>query len=158
MLTWREFADECPDIAENGLDLLFQHEVGLAYLATVRADGGPRVHPISPLLAKHLLLAFIIPSPKRDDLLRNGLYSMHSFPTRDNDDAFVLSGRAAVITDPVIVGAARDVYLTARRMPQAPPDFDTEKLFEFRIESALHTKTKGWADRSPEHTTWRLPA
>jgi hypothetical protein len=109
-------------------------------------------------VAKHLLLAFIIPSPKRRDLLSSGLYSMHTFPTRDNDDAFVVTGKATEVTDPTIIAAARDVYLTARGMTQAPPDFEAEKLFDFRIESALHTKTRGWADRNPKHQTWRLQA
>jgi hypothetical protein len=154
MLSWQEFASECPDIAEPGLALLFQHDVGLAFLATISSKGAPRLHPISPLVVMPQLLAFIIPSPKRQDLLQRRMYSMHSFPTRDNDDAFAITGRAAPVTDPAITAAARKAYLAARKLTEAPPSFDTERLFEFLIEGALYTKTRGWADWSPQHRVW----
>ena len=44
MLTWAEFAHARPDLAEAGRRLLYQFGVGLGFLATVRADGGPRLH------------------------------------------------------------------------------------------------------------------
>jgi hypothetical protein len=34
----------------GGRDLLYQFGVGLGFLSTVRRDGGPRVHPICPIL------------------------------------------------------------------------------------------------------------
>jgi hypothetical protein len=40
MLTWGEFALERPELAEAGRRMLYQFGVGLAFLATVRADGG----------------------------------------------------------------------------------------------------------------------
>ena len=39
MLTWAEFAHARPELAEAGRRLLYQFGVGLAFLATVRADG-----------------------------------------------------------------------------------------------------------------------
>ncbi len=39
----------------------------------------PRIHPICPAIASGSLLAFIGPSHKRDDLLRDGRYAMHTF-------------------------------------------------------------------------------
>lgn len=39
MVTWKEFAAVESDLAEVGRSLLFQFEVGLAFLATVRKQG-----------------------------------------------------------------------------------------------------------------------
>ena len=69
---WEQFAAARPDLAGAGRDLLYQFGVGLAFLSTVRPDGGPRLHPICPVLVDGRLLAHIIPSPKRDDLHQIG--------------------------------------------------------------------------------------
>jgi hypothetical protein len=42
MKRWIDFAAEQPEMAEAGHALIYQHRVGLGYLATVRKDGGPR--------------------------------------------------------------------------------------------------------------------
>jgi len=93
MVTWGELRSSRPDLADLGRHLLYQFGVGLAFLATVGRDGAPRVHPFCPLLTEADLFAFLVPSPKRDDLLRDGRYAMHSFPCPDNEDAFYLAGR-----------------------------------------------------------------
>ena len=61
-------------------------------MSTVRPDGGPRLHPVCPLIADSGLYAFIIPSPKLNDLRRDGRYALHSYPTDDNEDAFYITG------------------------------------------------------------------
>jgi hypothetical protein len=48
MVTWHEFVVAEPELAEAGRSLLFQFGVGLAFLATVRKDGAPRLHPRAP--------------------------------------------------------------------------------------------------------------
>jgi hypothetical protein len=68
MLTWSDFRQTRPDLAEAGRELLYQLGVGLAFLATVRPDGGPRLHPFCPLVTDDALVAFVIPSPKQRDL------------------------------------------------------------------------------------------
>jgi hypothetical protein len=80
---WAEFATFRPDLAEARRQLLYQFGVGLAFLATVRPDGGPRVHPMCPLLTDEALYGFIVPSPKRADLHRDGRYAIHSFPAEE---------------------------------------------------------------------------
>ena len=50
MATWTEFRRAAPDIEAAGRALLYQHGVGLGYLATVGLRGSPRVHPVCPLL------------------------------------------------------------------------------------------------------------
>jgi hypothetical protein len=98
-LSWSEFGRQRPDLAEAGRALFYQVGVGLAFLSTVRADGGPRLHPMCPLIVGGALVAHIIPSAKRDDLHRDGRYAMHSFPCDDNEDAFYITGRAALVGD-----------------------------------------------------------
>ena len=81
MKRWSEFAAERPDIAEAGSALIYQFRVGLGYLATVRKDGGQRVHPVCPVIANGGLYVFVgNQSPKIHDLLRDGRFALHSFP------------------------------------------------------------------------------
>ena len=44
-LSWSDFANEAGPIAEAGIRLLHQFGIGLAFIATTRKDGGPRLHP-----------------------------------------------------------------------------------------------------------------
>ena len=83
MATWSEFAAAEPRLADGIRALLYQYGPGLGYLATVRADGGPRVHPVCPghhrrrpLLLRHRLA-------QARDLERDGRYALHPFPPED---------------------------------------------------------------------------
>jgi hypothetical protein len=116
MLRWAEFQRVRPDLAEAGRRLLYQFGVGLAFLATVRADGGPRLHPICPLVTDDALLGFLQPSPKRGDLRRDGRYALHAFPPDDNEDAFYLSGRAVPVDDRTRRRAATAQFLAERKL------------------------------------------
>jgi hypothetical protein len=144
-------------LATVGTQLLYQFGVGLAFLATTRADGAPRVHPMCPLLTAEGLFAFIVPSPKRNDLQRDGRYAMHSFPADDNEDAFSLAGRAEEVTDPSLVGALTRQYLEERAMGEPPAAMATWEPFEFSLASCLLTRTTGRGDPAPRHTAWHAP-
>src|SRR5580765_7233173 len=99
MLNWGEFEETQPGLAEAGRALLCQFGVALAFLGTTRRDGAPRVHPIAPQFVGEGLYAFITPSPKRDDLLRDGRYALHSYPRPTDEDAFYITGRAVLVSD-----------------------------------------------------------
>jgi hypothetical protein len=151
MATWRDFVDARPDLAEAGGALLYQHGVGLAFIATIRRDGRPRLHPMCPLLNDNGLFAFIIPSPRQADLRRDGLYSMHSFPCPDNEDAFYLTGRAQLVEDPTARELLGTQFVQERsRFPVEPPAAP-DVLFEFEIDSCLLTRTTGHGDSAPDH-------
>lgn len=154
MLTWRQLTEERPDLAEAGRGLLYQFGVGLAFLATVRKDGGPRTHPMCPILFEDGLYGLIEPGPKRHDLLRDGRYALHCFPPAKNEDAFYVTGRAEHRTDPQLVSAIRSAFFAERGLDEIPPQSDTE-AFEFRIETCLLTRTTGHGDWNPQHTTWK---
>ena len=65
MASWTDFENASPEMAEAGKKLLYQYGVGIAFLATVRKDGAPRLHPICPTVVNGRLYALIGPSHKR---------------------------------------------------------------------------------------------
>ena len=155
VVTWGGFSLERPDLAEAGRGLLYQFGVGLAFLATVRRDGGPRVHPMCPVLTDDGLFAFIVPSPKRDDLVRDGRFAMHAFPADDNEDAFSLTGIAERQMDPGLREALTMRLLDERKQDAPAPGFEEQTLFGFLIDGCLLTRTVGHGDPAPVHTVWR---
>src|SRR3712207_2024300 len=108
MASWTEFAVAEPRLAEAVRALLQQYGPGLAYLATVRPDGGPRIHPVSPVITDEGLFCFVVDSPKRRDLERDGRYALHSYPPEESDDEAYLTGRARPVTDIAVVGRLAD--------------------------------------------------
>jgi hypothetical protein len=157
MLTWRDFQAVQPEAAATGRALLYQVGVGLGFLATVRADGGPRVHPVCPILTDDGLYLFVVASPKRADLLRDPRYALHAFPTDDNEDAFYITGIAESRNDDAAVRAriAQQYLVQERSMHEEPPGFADEHLFELFVNTCLVTKTTGHGDWNPQHTVWR---
>jgi len=158
MATWSEFVADEPPLAAAITALLQQYGPGLAYLATVRADGGPRVHPVSPVITDAGLFCFVVNSPKRRDLERDGRYALHSFPPEDSDDEAYLAGRARAVTDPARVDQlARNLH--------AAPHVDW-RLFEFTVEVAMLTRhgtggatpLAGGRPGRPEVQVWIDPA
>lgn len=129
MASWSEFVVDEPSLAEAIRALMHQYGPGLGYLATVRADGGPRVHPVSPVITDEGLFCFVVDSPKRRDLERDGRYALHSFPPEDSDDEAYLAGRARVVTD-------RDTVARIAHNLRAAPRVDW-RLFEFTVDVAM---------------------
>jgi hypothetical protein len=153
LLRWSEFEAARPDLAEAGREMLYQFGIGLAFLSTVRADGGPRLHPFCPVLVGGALVAHIIPSAKRDDLHRDGRYALHSFPCPEGEDAFYLTGRAALVTDEGLAAEGAAQFL-AERDAGEPDGFGDGEFFEFRITRCLLTRTNGRNDWNPRHVIW----
>lgn len=151
MATWNEFETDAPDLAEAGKKLLYQFGVGLGFLATLRKDGAPRLHPICPTVVDGRLYALIGPTPKRADLKRDGRYALHTFPAVEVDDEFLVMGRAKFIDDPAIADAVRN-DLVARGMTSIAD----ELTFEFGIERVMHAKYPGghgtWP---PKYSIWK---
>jgi hypothetical protein len=157
-IRWEEFAAARPDLAGPGGDLLYQFGVGLAFLSTVRPDGGPRLHPFCPVLIEGRLVAHIIPSPKRDDLDRDPRYALHSFPVPDNEDAFYLTGSAFRVNDGGLAERAAAQFIAEREMATIPPEFYAGLFYEFLIARCLLTRTTGRDDWTPQHLVWSSPS
>ena len=75
MTSWGEFASVAAELAAFGAKRL---TMNTAYLATVREDGTPRVHPVTPIVGEGRLMLFMEPtSPKGKDLQRGSHYQLH---------------------------------------------------------------------------------
>lgn len=150
---WKHLRKERPELADAGRRLFYQFGVGLAFLGTVRRDGGPRLHPVCPFFTDDGLYLFVVPSPKRDDLHRDRRYALHSYPCPDNEDAFYLVGEAVLESADAEIRAG---FLAERGWTDTPPpDWHSQQVFELLIQRVLYTKTTGHADFSPVHTVWR---
>jgi hypothetical protein len=154
VVSWRSFAQQQPEMAAQGRSLLYQHGVGLAFLATVGRDGHPRVHPVCPLLTDEGMFVFVVPSPKQRDLERSGSYALHSFPCPDNEDAFYVTGHAALVSDGGRRAALAGQFVREREAIGVAAPSDDDALFEFEIESCLLTRTTGHGDPAPDHQVW----
>ena len=152
-LTWAGFAEKEPALAKRGRVLLYpfgDDQVALGFLATTRADGGPRVHPVCPALLGGGLYVFVIgASPKRADLARDGRYALHCFPAQKDDESFYCTGPAREISDARARAAAVPGFAHAVR--------DDESLFELRLSRVLHTiwENPRTPETRPIYRRWR---
>lgn len=129
MVSWSQFVTSAPELAAQVRALFEQYGQGLGYLATVRADGGPRVHPVAPVITDDGLYCFVLPSPKRRDLERDGRYALHAFPPEDSNDEAYLTGVATPVTDRARVSRLAEAS-------RAAPGRDW-RIFELQIDVAM---------------------
>lgn len=151
MVTWKAFAEAAPELAQVGRALLNQFGVGLAFLATVRADGAPRLHPVCPVLSEDRLFVLITAtSPKRLDLLRDGRYALQTFPQpKPGSEEFYLTGKAQLVEEAAMrVAVLRD----AKHMAD-----ESETAFELWIDRAMRTRWENvlTPQMRPVHEKWR---
>jgi Pyridoxamine 5'-phosphate oxidase len=148
---WKAFSVDAPELAETGRALLEQFGPGLAFLATVRADGAPRLHPVCPVLsAERLFVLITAASPKRRDLERDGRYALQTFPQPNpGSDEFYIAGTATVVEDARI--RAR-IFADAKHRSEP-----SEIAFELSLERVVHTRGEHplTPEMYPVHRTWR---
>jgi hypothetical protein len=106
MVRWGSFEERAATIASFGRTRI---DGRVSFLATIRPDGGPRVHPVTPWVADgRLFVRMYRSSPKASDLDRDPRYALHAM--MDNDDGiggeFAMQGRAERVDDPDEVAAA----------------------------------------------------
>lgn len=107
-------------------------ESEVAYFATVRQDGGPRVHPVTPFASeKHLFLFMEKTSPKYDDLLREPRYQLHCSVEDDDggNGEFYIRGEARLVEDPAM---RTEAEAACRYTPK-----DHYILFELEVDFAF---------------------
>ncbi|MBX3066949.1 MAG: pyridoxamine 5'-phosphate oxidase family protein [Anaerolineae bacterium] len=141
--TWQDFAAASPDLASYGEQRL---KAAPAYLATVRSDGSPRVHPVTPILGEGHLLLFMEPtSPKGHDLVRDPRYAMHCSVADSEGGAgeFHIRGSARLVDDP-------QMRAIATRYGYTPKDHYI--LFELSVEAAFSTV---YGTDKPSRTSWK---
>lgn len=156
MKSWSDFSAERPELAEHGRNMFLRsrEHVGLAFIATLRKDGAPRLHPISLVISKdHLYVVIPLSSPKCADLIRDDRYALQAYPSSPNEsgDEFYLAGHAHRIQDPGIKQALLDDTKVVVE--------EIEALFELFIERAMYTElaNRGSSDEHPIHRKWMAP-
>jgi hypothetical protein len=144
MTSWNEFAAQDPDLAAFG-KARFQQ--GVAYLGTIRADGGPRVHPVTPIIGEQLFLFMEPTSPKGKDLQRDARYTLHCAVENSNGGGgeFYIRGRAQLISDP---GLREQAVQAASYTPQ-----EHYILFRLTVEYAFMNK---YIDGNPNPHRWAM--
>jgi len=143
-MSWSRFESESPELAEFGRERLHGK---VAYLATLRANGAPRVHPVTPLVGAGRVFLFMEPtSPKGKDLVRDGRYALHCGMSDTSGDSgeFLLWGTARLVEDAETRSVAASVssYEPAARYV----------LFELSVERAQRTV---YGEDGPERDEWR---
>ena len=141
--TWQDFALAEPELAAFGEQ---RFKSGPAYLATVRPDGMPRVHPVTPIIAEGHLLLFMEPtSPKGYDLRRSGAYTLHCGVSDGSGQSgeFLVRGRAALVRD------AETRALAAASAGYAPAE--RYILFDLDVDGAAGVT---YDDGRPQHRRW----
>src|SRR5258707_5953907 len=101
MTSWKAFSQQAPEFAAFG-EARFGS--GVAYLGTLRPDGSPRVHPITPIIGEQLFLFMEPTSPKGKDLDRDPRYTLHCSVENSSGGGgeFYVRGRATLVNDPLI--------------------------------------------------------
>ena len=130
-MSWRFLEDHQPELAAFGVERL---NGKVAYLATIRKDGSPRVHPMTPIIGEGHLFVFMEPtSPKGHDLKRNGRYAIHCSVSdmSGTSGEFIVSGQARLIDNPELRALA---VILASYQPA-----DRYILFEFDVTSVAST-------------------
>jgi hypothetical protein len=106
MIRWSAFAIDEPELAAWASERLLRPP---AFLATVRADGTPRVHPVTPVLTPDGLYVFMEPtSPKGADLRVRRAFALHN-GVRDTEGTggeLFVSGEGVAIDDPEVRAVA----------------------------------------------------
>ena len=143
MVRWDEFVAKSGSLAQLVEERVHDRVV---YLATVRKDGSPRVHPVTPRIHDGRLFVRMYPtSPKVGDLYEDPRYALHS-QVKDSSGAggeVAISGRAVVVEDESWIAGAFQML--------SNPDPSRYVVFEFDIEDVRvtlyegdHTRRERW--------------
>lgn len=144
-MSWKTFESQSPEIAEFAKIRLHNK---VAYLATIRKDGSPRVHPFTPIIGEGRFFVFMEPtSPKGHDLRRDGRYAAHCSvsDTSGESGEVIVTGMAKFIED-------ADVRERAIRISPYQPA-ERYILFELEIEHVLITE---YGDVGTLRRQWKL--
>lgn len=159
MTTWQAFETQQPDLAQR-VRTRFE-DTGLALVATLRADGSPRICGWEPLFAMgEVWLGGMPDSRKSRDVRRDPRVSLHN-ATSDKeakDGDAKISGRAVEVTDDGRRGAF------VRHFKEAT-DFDVPTPFDLFVvditevsmlrPSGDHLDIEWWRPGGPLHAVER---
>jgi hypothetical protein len=139
MASWSEFERAAPELAARVRARFEAHGLGL--LATLRADGSPRISGIEPLVWEgELWLGSMPGSRKGADLLRDPRFALHSatVDTKVAEGDAKVAGRAVRVDDPATKAGMLAAHHGATE--EVSPDF---LLFRGDLTSASVVGVEG---------------
>jgi hypothetical protein len=143
-MSWHILEQQQPELAAFGAARL---NGKVAYLATIRKDGAPRVHPITPIIGQGHLFIFMEPtSPKGFDLQRDGRYALHCSVSDNSGE----SGECIVTGRGRLVDQAELRALAVRLSSYEPAE--RYILFECDVDSITSTV---YSDDGPVRRSWK---
>ena len=131
-MSWTKFEEGSPELATKGALRLNGQ---IAYLATIKRDGSPRLHPVRPFIGKgHLFIFIDQTSHKGNDLLRDERYALYNSVETENELLYELfiAGSAKRVTKLEIREQAE--MIVGSSVP------DQYRLFTFHLERVLVTE------------------
>jgi len=146
-VSWQLLEEQSSLLASFGKDRL---DGKVAYLATIRTDGMPRAHPVTPVVGGGYCFIFVEPgSQKVKDLQSNGYFCLHCSMNDSSGSSgeFQVTGIAEQVADSGLreVAEGASSYRPSAR----------SLLFELRIVEVLSTSYRGGrADRN----RWTAPS
>jgi hypothetical protein len=146
-MSWSELDSQSPQVARLGKRLLQSSAV--AFLATVRPDGAPRVHPVCPVLWNgDLFVGLIDRTPKARDLRRDPRCVLHALPGPGDCEFWV-----EAVAEPVSEAVALRHAIENPRLKLPPGD----TLFRLELRAAHATLFQpGEGNRPvPSRRHWR---
>ncbi|MEO7572067.1 MAG: pyridoxamine 5'-phosphate oxidase family protein [Acidimicrobiales bacterium] len=147
-MRWGDFANAAPELAAFGAGLFAGAP---SYLATVGADGGPRVHPVTPVIGTDDLFVFMEPtSPKGRDLVERRRYALHNGvpDSAGTGGELLITGTGQRVDDPMVRAGAVDAAAYAPA--------DRYILFRLDVRTA---RAGGHGDvELPDPKRWTDPA
>ncbi len=150
-VSWKEFEAGAPELARFGAERLHGQ---VSYLATIRKNKLPRLHPVTPIIGGGHLFVFMEPtSPKGRDLERGSAYVLHS-GVADNlgsNGEFQLTGYGSRADE----ATARQQAVSFSADAKLEQPEDRHILFEFGVIEALSTV---YRDDESVFTRWKVPA
>jgi uncharacterized pyridoxamine 5'-phosphate oxidase family protein len=144
-MTWNILESQSPEIAEFSKARLHGK---VAYLATIRKDGAPRLHPFTPIIGEGHFFIFMEPtSPKGNDLRRDPRFAVHCSVTDNSGESgeVIITGKARFIEDLALRA------LAVKICPYKPAE--RYVLFEFDVEDVLTTE---YPEGGPVRRRWKV--
>jgi|TARA_B100001079_G_scaffold261352_1_gene262408 hypothetical protein len=134
-LSWEKLDHEAPEVAAFGKSRI---DGKVSYLATVRGDGFPRIHPVTAIVGESRCFMFAEPgSSKVKDFRSNDHFCLHCGMSDSSGSSgeFQITGEVIQIEDDQIRAEAESIcsYRPAGRY----------LLYELKISEAIATAYRG---------------
>jgi len=143
-MSWGQFEESAPNMALYGTKRLAGK---IAFLATIKSDGSPRIHPVRPFIGAGYLFIFIDQgSPKGDDLRRDARFALHC-SVRETDGLsgeFMVAGNARIVTDLQVREQAVKIVGHAVPSQYSLFDFLVERASAVEYDEDRHRSVRRW--------------